>query len=413
MRVGVYNRYWNTFGGGEKHVGAIAATLAAQPGIEVTLIGTEPFSAARLAERFHLDLERCRSALWPKRPCEELAPLSAGYDLFINSTYCSSMPAAAQRAVYLCFFPQELGATPSVVPGRHIPGTGPCPIAGHHQIDPAGRYAFGASGVVRIPLASKRPRFVSVPMATAPDVAFRHMRVAGASLPWSTNHGEVQIDIRSLDLPPDSTAIDLFFETSVHAGTQTADGSKSEMPGVFLNISDDPVRAGIPPDTPHPDWLSTYDTIVANSEYTEGWIRRRWGRDSVVLPPPIDTTVFRPPAPGTVRRPTILSVGRFFAGSHNKKHDVLIETFREMIDTGRLDRDWELHLVGSRHRELPQHIEYYERLVRLAEGYPIRFSPISRSRSCWRNTASRRCIGTPPDSTSARSLLPIVSSILG
>ena len=68
----------------------------------------------------------------------------------------------------------------------------------------------------------------------------------------------------------------------------------------------------------------------------------------------------------------ILSVGRFFAGGHSKRHDVLVEAFKRLCDGGL--EGWRLDLAGSVHREGP-HRGYYERVRALAEGYPVDFHP--------------------------------------
>ena len=46
-------------------------------------------------------------------------------------------------------------------------------------------------------------------------------------------------------------------------------------------------------------FLESYDTILANSEYTRGWIRRLWDRDSDVLFPPIAVDPLYPATSGS------------------------------------------------------------------------------------------------------------------
>lgn len=115
--------------------------------------------------------------------------------------------------------------------------------------------------------------------------------------------------------------------------------------------------------------VNTYDAVWANSEFTRGWIRRYWNRPSAVLYPPIDVEDFRPGQ----KRQQILSVGRFFAGSHNKKHLIMIATFKQMVDQGLTG--WELHLAGGRvaaeafDREMQE--TYLQQVREASEGYPI------------------------------------------
>ncbi|MEL0284315.1 MAG: hypothetical protein VW964_07080, partial [Ilumatobacter sp.] len=59
-RVGIYNLYWSTYGGGEQVAGTLAAHLARREGIEVTLFGPEPVDIATSRDRLGIDLSGCR-----------------------------------------------------------------------------------------------------------------------------------------------------------------------------------------------------------------------------------------------------------------------------------------------------------------------------------------------------------------
>ena len=65
----------------------------------------------------------------------------------------------------------------------------------------------------------------------------------------------------------------------------------------------------------------------------------------------------------------IINVGRFFAGGHNKKQDIMIKTFIEMYDQG-WTRDWKLVLVGRRHTDEASQ-RYIQALEEVAKGYPV------------------------------------------
>jgi glycosyltransferase involved in cell wall biosynthesis len=118
----------------------------------------------------------------------------------------------------------------------------------------------------------------------------------------------------------------------------------------------------------------SYSLVWAISRFTQGWIRRYWGLGSELLYPPVDiepfaadvATVLSPHEPV---RPYILSVGRFFAGQHNKQHMTLIRAFRRLVDEGLAG--WELRLVGG---VTPgaAHAAYLEQVRAAAHGYPIR-----------------------------------------
>lgn len=250
MKIGINNRFWRTMGGGEKHVGRIAQYLSASH--EVDLIAVEPFDLDALERRLRLDLSRCRVRLLEGATDAELAEDSASYDLWINSTYLSSLVPKARKSILLVFFP-----------------------------------------------------FLDLSL-------FRLWQLVQVPLPQ-------------------------------------------------------PLQALVWPD--HGFWKS-YDLILANSDYTKNWIRRWWRAPSSVLTPPVDLIGF---PEGQAKEKKILSVGRFFLGSHSKRHEILVENFRRMCDAGGCD-DWEYHLCGGTHTE-QRHQEYLAQLMRRAEGYPIFVHP--------------------------------------
>lgn len=110
----------------------------------------------------------------------------------------------------------------------------------------------------------------------------------------------------------------------------------------------------------HAHWDTTgYQIILSNSQYTAEWVKKYWGRDAETIYPPIDLTPFNDkignpcfdfevdPALSLVdyaKKKRITAVGRFFnvPGGNNKRHDVLIDTFK-----GLMLPDWELCLVGA------------------------------------------------------------------
>ena len=115
------------------------------------------------------------------------------------------------------------------------------------------------------------------------------------------------------------------------------------------------------------DEVDSFDLVICQSRYVRGWVRRYWGRDCTVVTPPIDVPAGEPDF--AAKRPIILSVGRFFATGHSKRHDVMVEEFGRLCDGGL--SGWELHLVGSLDRSNPGDMRYFERVRKLAEGYAV------------------------------------------
>jgi glycosyltransferase involved in cell wall biosynthesis len=104
--------------------------------------------------------------------------------------------------------------------------------------------------------------------------------------------------------------------------------------------------------------------------YVRHWISDLWGRDAVVVNPPIDVPV-EPPS-WDRKRQIILSVGRFIRTGHSKRQDVMVEVFRQLVQGGL--RGWELHLAGSVHRDAA-HAGYLETVRELAHGLPVHLHP--------------------------------------
>jgi len=102
-RVGIYNLYWSTYGGGEQVAGTLAAHLARREDTEVTLFGPEPVDEAATRDRLGIDLSGCR---W-RRVCDddEAAEASASVDLFVNGTYLSRAVSRAPASWYYVHFP--------------------------------------------------------------------------------------------------------------------------------------------------------------------------------------------------------------------------------------------------------------------------------------------------------------------
>jgi glycosyltransferase involved in cell wall biosynthesis len=114
--------------------------------------------------------------------------------------------------------------------------------------------------------------------------------------------------------------------------------------------------------------LDSYGMLLANSRFTQEWIARRWERESTVLYPSVDLAPLASEPAGKWRE--ILSVGRFFAGAHNKQHLPMIAAFKALCDAGL--QGWTYHLVGGCDLDQPAQRAYLEQVQAAAAGYPIR-----------------------------------------
>lgn len=114
------------------------------------------------------------------------------------------------------------------------------------------------------------------------------------------------------------------------------------------------------------EYIKTYDLFIANSRYTQKWIKKELGVDSPILYPPIDVDEFK----AGEKKNIILSVGRFFIHSHNKKQLEMIKIFKEMYSRSEGLKDYEYHLCGSVDSDQLS-ADYLEKCRKEAEGYPV------------------------------------------
>lgn len=98
-RVGLFNPYWNTLGGGEAHALNVAGVL--RDGGLVELISTEDFDLEAVCDFFGID-----GGPFVKRLVSEMTPeVTAEYDVFVNACYQSVLPSRASTSYYIVSFP--------------------------------------------------------------------------------------------------------------------------------------------------------------------------------------------------------------------------------------------------------------------------------------------------------------------
>lgn len=114
--------------------------------------------------------------------------------------------------------------------------------------------------------------------------------------------------------------------------------------------------------------LRTYDRIVVYSHFVQRLAQNYYHKPAVVLYPPVDLTMFAPLA----KKKVILSVGRFFVGTHNKKQLEMIQAFKTLIDEHPELREWEYHLAGGIDPEAEARA-YASHCQMAAADYPIQF----------------------------------------
>ena len=113
-------------------------------------------------------------------------------------------------------------------------------------------------------------------------------------------------------------------------------------------------------------FLESYDLFLSISQYTQKWVDEYWKVNSYVLYPPVKTKHF---SQNLHKENMIINIGRFFAGGHNKKQDIMVKAFIDMYDQG-CAKDWKLVLIGRKHTDKESH-RFIHVLEETTRGYPI------------------------------------------
>jgi len=115
--------------------------------------------------------------------------------------------------------------------------------------------------------------------------------------------------------------------------------------------------------------LARVKQILCNSEFTKRYIDKKFGVKSVVIYPPSNIGISNQKSKITDKKNVILTVGRFgklAEGRNFKKQDVLIETFKKMVDKGL--SNWKLVIVISYREQDISDIGYLKNMI---GDYPI------------------------------------------
>jgi glycosyltransferase involved in cell wall biosynthesis len=388
MRAAVYDRYWHSMGGGERHAGMIAQVLS-RDGVEVDLLGHGDVDRDDLGDHLGLDLSRTTMRSVPDRGDAYVAALSGEYDLFVNATYMSNLVPRSPRAAYLCFFPTPFDHDLSTWRRGAIRVLGPR-LARYRD-----SLAMGW-GTGWYPPEGGRVRQWSWTNGDAvlrlePNVQQELQLDLGR--PGMTDPVQVVVEDERGELLASMTAEQTFKRqiVTVPASTEGAEihfRSKTAVPGPSdpreLGVAVSRLRlagaGGFDPrsllvarfpwllrDPRGTQFLSGYATVMANSEYTRGWIRRLWQVDSDVLYPPIQVDRLHAAAE---REKVVLSVGRFFAPGlgHAKRQLEMVQMFGRIVRSGRLD-GWSMTVLGGVEEA---NRPYLEQVRAAAQGLPVR-----------------------------------------
>jgi glycosyltransferase involved in cell wall biosynthesis len=385
MRAAIYDRFWHSMGGGERHCGMIAQLLS-QSGVEVDLIGHQRVSLDELGNRLALDLSKVSLVSTPDRGEPAMSELSADYDLFVNATYMSRVVSQARRAAYLCFFPtpfdHDLGRlhrTAIRYVGPHVRaqrvhqdiryGTGWYPPEGGRRR----QWAWSSGdGVMYLNAGDELELAADFGRPGCEEPATLNVTLADRELAQVPVHAA--FSGRVIRVPASDTRRELRFRSSTFSpGSDDPRELGVAMSRLRLVGTRRTVRTRVATRYPwllrNPrdlSFLGSYDLVLANSAYTQGWIERLWSARAEILYPPIEVGGI---APSKLRQPTILTVGRFFAPGHGhaKRQLEMVRMFGRLVATGALP-GWRLVVLGGcEPRERP----YLEQVRAAAADLPV------------------------------------------
>ncbi|MHB1161761.1 MAG: glycosyltransferase [Chloroflexota bacterium] len=402
MRVGIYNRWLHTMGGGERYT-VTAAQALVENGHQVELLTHRPTSLPSLAAKLNIDLNGISLRCVPDLPFHRLGDYTEEYDLFINASFMSFVPSRAKKSVLFVYFPFPVDKSAWGLFKRRVGlwlrrqlivpeyGEG---FYGLQQVG-GGWYRWTAEkALVHLPVVHRgQPMRVRLMVGSfrpkdRPPMPLR-LSSSGQLLaqvelsPTDGNYVPIEVTLPSAATVGDKATLVLETETfnpqggpgfeddfrdlGVAVAKVKVAGPRHQIYDVVFErlVKEAGLRLHGIPDNLSLRYVDSYDLITPISLFVQKWLNSYWGKKGEILYPPVDVDVYDP---RREKRNIILNVGRFFSGSHNKKHQVMIEAFKRMCQKGLAG--WELHLAGG---VAPGkiHAEYLEKVRRKAEGYPI------------------------------------------
>lgn len=386
MKAAIYNRFWHSLGGGERHSGMIAQVLAAD-GVSVDLLGHSAVRLEELSARLGLDLSLCTLRVIPDRGDEEIAKLSADYDLFVNATYMSKLRPRSRRSAYLCFFPTPFDhdlaywrKTAIRTVGRYVRstvepiefqfGTGWYPPEGGRR-----RRWMWTNGDAILAINTEGELVLQADFGRIGSSRSCELTVTdGAGVEIDRFEVTPEFQRHRIHLPSDAGGCELHLLSDTFV--PSADDSRS------LGVSVSRMRLlgegvgtrerfalrfpWLAQDPSDLSFLENYDVVLANSQYTSNWIDRLWHVKSEILFPPINVAAIHP---SPTREKAILTVGRFFAPGlgHAKRQREMVQFFGDIVRSGGLS-GWTLHVVGGCE---PSQQPYLRSVEQAAVGLPV------------------------------------------
>lgn len=384
----LFDGWLETLGGGERQVLSAASALRSLG--RVSVVSHRPLRWTTVVERAAVDLDGVRFRPLPERPQLSGREVAGDADLFVNGTHHSLVDGRGLPSMRFVYFPARNGNRARRMAGQALrrlarnlgaayERTGWFGIEVHQRVryrqsDGAGRIGVGKGAGVRLWLSAMADVDRAYTIQTGAGEALTG-GLAGAKgdfapSPW-------------VEVPPGCR--ELVVRSAASLGTNERE---SRLLGLALGSIEE---QGPPPrrlfqrmtrrlapalgswasddrEERYANALRSYDVVTPNSHFTASWLKRRWGVTGPVIEPPVVAE-----AEGhATRQPLIVSIGRFFVGSHNKKHLAMVRAFRKLCDRGLVG--WRLALVGGVGQR-PADSAYLREVQQAAHGLPVDVYP--------------------------------------
>lgn len=389
----------STMGGGEKHIGAVAEHLSYKH--DVTILTDNAFDMTVFKNRLNIDLSRVNVIVNNIKNNIDVSRFSYDFDLFINSTYQSTVYGFAKRNILFLFFPINIHSKFPIKIKKWVrsfienylflgykfisayyPQEKYCGEVGNwtdndicifiNKTFRASKIIFTYVDVDNMNLRS-RIKFVKLNgVRVKYELSDKKLIIMLNEPQYSKNDLRLRIYMnpisRNLSKHRQASNLGMFITNTSLVYPNKGKDFVKKMINHFIKQQWIERLYSFYSNTTNIDFISSYDDFISNSLYTKHWTVKLLGVKSKMLPPPIDVDIFKS---SSAKKNYIISVGRFFVGSHNKKHIELIKAFKKMYnDNFEIMKFWEYHLCGGTTKGRANKI-YLKMVKREAEGYPI------------------------------------------
>lgn len=385
LKVGIYDRWLHTLGGGEQVAFAYAETFR-DWGYETEILTHRKFDADLAEKKMQVSLKGIKIRYIPNLVDYQLSQFTEDYDIFVSNSYLDYIPNRSKFGILSIFFPSRVKLSvfeylkrAHIVPSLRKLFIYPSEFIGFKYDELIEGKIFKWLGKESTIYFNKNIKelvmelhFEYLAFSCIDQIVFK----LGAEVISPTNRrvnpkkNSVAYEFRFPMETKDKGLTILLPKSEYSDGVALTSISIRHYQYTFYNLfksffpSWEMRLHGGPSVTKLSD-ITSYDALVSISKFTQHWVHDYWGIKSEVLFPPVNIQSF---ANSTKKKNIIANVGRFFVGGHSKKQLDMLRVFKRMVDGG--VKDWELHLVGGLAPGYA-HAQYLQTIKEEAEGYPV------------------------------------------